>query len=631
MAVTRELSMRVRRPDDIDVSADGTRIAFTVVNQFAPVGGSQESAIWLIEGDAEPRPATGGGNVDSLPRLSPDGTRLVFASDRLERGRMALHVLDGSEPRALGAIAGSVEEILFSPDGSELLVLAADLGADRAGIQAATRIETEAVSADDPRVVRPAKHWRRVFRVDVESGETTEVGPAGVTVWELGWRGGAVAVAVVSDDPSESGWYDAYLALLDLEARTAKRLYEPEWQVQAVRLSPDASRAAFVEGLASDREVVSGTVRILELAGGDAREVAATEASWLEWRDAGGLWFCGWHGMRMRCGTIGLDGTTTELYGGEVQLGPRFQPRIAVGGERVLAVREAPGEPAELFELTGGEARRLTALNDELAPPLRSIEHERFAWPSFDGLEIEGHLLRPRERTGEPLPLVVIAHGGPTGASGFEAFSWRGMGTSLAAAGYAVLLPNPRGSVGQGPEFTRANLGDMGGGDLKDILAGVDSLVDAGLADGDRVGITGGSYGGFMAAWAVTQTDRFAASVAISCVSHWLSFHLTTNIGQFDVLFLAADPYDPNGEYAARSPVFHASRCRTPTLIVHGEKDLCTPLGQAQELYQALVEAGCETELVVYPREGHGVLEWDHQLDLERRVVDWFDHHLKRE
>jgi dipeptidyl aminopeptidase/acylaminoacyl peptidase len=630
VAVTRELAMRVRRPDEIDVSSDGTRIAFTVVSQFAAKGGAQETSLWLIDGAGEPTQATSG-HVDSVPRLSPDGTFLAFASDRVEEGRMALHVLDDSraEPRPLGEISGSVEAIRFSPDGSELLVLAADLGADRAGVQTATRIETQGAEADDPRIVRPARHWRRLYRVQVESGETREVGPEGVNVWEFDWPGEARAVALCSDEPSESAWYDAYVALLDLEARTARRLYQPEWQVQAVRLSPDGARAAFVEGLASDREVVSGTVRVLELDGGEARELAPAEASWLEWRDDESLWFCGWKGMAQRCGTIALDGAINDLYGGDVLLGARFQPRAAVGGGRVLAVREAPGEPAELVELAEREARPLTALNEELAPPLRSIEHERFTWTSFDGLEIEGHLLRPRARSGEALPLVVIVHGGPTGASGFEAFPLRGEPVSLASAGYAVLLPNPRGSVGRGHDFAQANLGDMGGGDLKDVLAGVDALVDAGIADTERVGVMGGSYGGFMAAWAVTQTDRFAASVAVSCVSHWLSFHLTTNIGQFDVLFLAADPYDPDGEYAARSPVLHASRCRTPTLIVHGEKDLCTPLGQAQELYQALVEAGCETELVIYAREGHGTLEWDHQIDLDGRIRGWFDRHLK--
>ena len=123
--------------------------------------------------------------------------------------------------------------------------------------------------------------------------------------------------------------------------------------------------------------------------------------------------------------------------------------------------------------------------------------------------------------------------------------------------------------------------------------------------------------------WAVTQTDRFAASIPIAVVTDWVSFHYTTNIGQFDALFLQADPYDPQGDYTQRSPVFHAHKCKTPTLILHGEDDLCTPLPQAVEFYNALVEAGCETELVVYPREGHGWTEREHQIDSWNRMRDW--------
>jgi dipeptidyl aminopeptidase/acylaminoacyl peptidase len=197
-----------------------------------------------------------------------------------------------------------------------------------------------------------------------------------------------------------------------------------------------------------------------------------------------------------------------------------------------------------------------------------------------------------------------------------------------AEAGYAVLMPNPRGSAGRGQAFARANLGDMGGGDLQDILAGVDALEAAGVVDGARVGIMGGSYGGFMAAWAITQTDRFRASVAMAAVTNWLSFHHTTNIGRFDELFLDADPYAPGSDYFDRSPVVHARRVTTPTLVMHGERDLCVPVSQGQELYQALADAGVPTELVLYPREGHGWREREHQLDGFRRIREWFDRYL---
>jgi dipeptidyl aminopeptidase/acylaminoacyl peptidase len=137
------------------------------------------------------------------------------------------------------------------------------------------------------------------------------------------------------------------------------------------------------------------------------------------------------------------------------------------------------------------------------------------------------------------------------------------------------------------------------------------------------VAICGGSYGGFMSCWAVTQSDRFAAALPFAVVTDWVSFHFTTNIGQFDRLYLQADPTDPAGEYTKRSPLYHAAKCRTPTLLVHGEDDLCTPVGQALEFYNALVEAGCETELVVLPREGHGWTEREHHVEVWNRIRDW--------
>jgi dipeptidyl aminopeptidase/acylaminoacyl peptidase len=253
----------------------------------------------------------------------------------------------------------------------------------------------------------------------------------------------------------------------------------------------------------------------------------------------------------------------------------------------------------------------------------------RHAWQAEDGQEIEGVLMLPDDGAERPLPLVVFVHGGPTSAWTYD-FSPGAMhlGLVLAAEGYAVLLPNIRGSAGRGQEFARANLGDMGGGDLQDILAGIDSLVESGVVARDRVGITGVSYGGFMSAWAPTQTDAFAASVAIASVTNWLSFHNTSNIARFDELFLQSDPYDLAGNHFALSPIMHVRSCRTPMLLLHGRLDLCVPESQAQEMYQALVDAGCESELVVYAQGGHGWTQRDYVLDTWERTKDWFGRHL---
>jgi dipeptidyl aminopeptidase/acylaminoacyl peptidase len=615
-ALTPELVLKLRRPSDVALSADGSRITFAVSASSREQGKPIETRLWAGEVDGELEP----GELGSLPRFSPDGSRLAFASDLGHEGRLSLRVDD----RELGEIPGSVEDIHWSPDGARLLVLAADLGADRAGADSATKIEEAGAEAQDPKVFRPAKFWRRLWLVDAATGDTQDVTPESVNVFELGWAGGKVA-AVCSDEPSESAWYDAWLGLIDLEGRSVERVHTPKWQLQAPRISP-GGRVAFVEGLSSDRGTLTGTVHVLGV-GPIAPELDAT---WIDFADEETLWVAGWRGAGSFAGRLSLDGSFEELAGGDLTLGTHYAPKVAVGagGSRVAAVLESADEPPEVVLWQDGKRLPVTSLNAEIAPGLAALDWRTHRWKSSDGLEIEGLLALPRDRGNGPLPLVVLVHGGPTGCWSWMFAPAYGLSQIFAAAGYATLLPNVRGSVGRGPEFAEANLGDMGGGDLQDILTGIDSLVRDGIVDDARVAIAGGSYGGFMSSWAVTQTDRFAAAIPFAVVTNWVSFHATTNIGQFDRLFLQADPYDAEGDYTQRSPVYHASKCRTPTLIIHGEDDLCTPLPQAVEFYNALVEAGCETELVVYPREGHGWTEREHVLDSWNRMRDWLAQHL---
>jgi dipeptidyl aminopeptidase/acylaminoacyl peptidase len=238
---------------------------------------------------------------------------------------------------------------------------------------------------------------------------------------------------------------------------------------------------------------------------------------------------------------------------------------------------------------------------------------------------MQGYLNRP---AGEgPYPLIVSVHGGPVASTRNQ---WLGASTIplLVSRGYAVLCPNPRGSAGRGQEFARMVYGDMGGADTQDILSGIDALVQRGIADPARLGVTGGSYGGFMSSWLVTQTDHFAAAVAVSPVTDWYSQHRTSNIGLFDKVFLQADPESPGGNYFERSPVMFAQRVKTPTLQTAGAVDRCTPPTQAEEFHRALLEHGVESALVIYPEEGHGVRQLPALIDFCTRVVDWFERHM---
>jgi dipeptidyl aminopeptidase/acylaminoacyl peptidase len=614
--VTPELTLQLKRFADVTLSADGSRIAFVVSDSYREKGQSIPSRLWIGDVDGELREDVAG----SLPRFSPDGSRLAYASTEGHDGRASLWV-DGAE---LGEIPGSVEAIAWSPDGSRLLVQAADIGSDLAGAASGKKIQEAGAEADDPKVLRPAQFWRRLWLVDAASGATREVTPEGTNVFEFGWVGGKVA-AICSDEPSESAWYDAWIGLIDPETRGVERLHTPKWQLQSPAISP-GGRVAFVEGFSSDRGTLAGTVHV-DGVGPIAPEL---HASWVEFADESTLWVAGWREAGSFAGRLGLDGTYLELLSGEVTLGNRYNPRFAASadGSRIATPLESGDEPAEVVLLENGGRRALTSTNAHLKEALSNVEWRDYRWTSFDGREIQGLLALPRERGDGPLPTVVDVHGGPTGSWTWQFAPAYGYPQLYANEGVATLLPNVRGSVGWGPDFAEANLGDMGGADFQDILTGVDALARDGIADSDRVAITGGSYGGFMACWAVTQSDRFACAMPFAVVTDWVSFHFTTNIGQFDRLYLDADPLDPSGEYTKRSPLYHVASCKTPTLIVHGEDDLCTPLGQAVEFYNGLVEHGCEVELVVYPREGHGWSEREHHVDAWNRIRAWLGAHL---
>ncbi|HEY6150507.1 MAG TPA: S9 family peptidase [Gaiellaceae bacterium] len=614
--VTPELVMEILRPDEVALSTDGSRIAAAVKASYREKGKPLETRLWVGDVDGELKRAARG----SRPRFAPNSKRLAFASDEGHQGRLSLWV----DEEELGEISGSVEDLQWSPDGARLLVLAADLGADMAGAESAKKIQESGADPQDPKVTRPAQFWRRLWLVDASTGETRDVTPENVNVFEFGWAGGQVA-AVCTDEPSESAWYEAWVGLIDLEARSVERVHEPKWQLQAPRISA-GGRVAWIEGFSSDRGVATGAVHVL----GEGVVAPELHATWIDFADEDSLWVAGWRDNGSFAGRLSLDASYEELAGGEATFGPRYAPALAVSadGSRAAAAYESADEPPEVVLWENGERRTLTSLNAEIAPKVASVEWRVHRWTSFDGLEIEGLLGLPRDRAEGPLPLVVDVHGGPTGCWSWGFAPAYGFPNLVAGAGYGILLPNVRGSTGRGPEFAEANLGDMGGGDLQDILTGIDSLAGEGIVDEKRVAITGGSYGGFMACWAPTQTDRFAAAMPMAVVTDWVSFHYTTNIGQFDKLFLQAEPSDPEGDYTQRSPVYHAAKCKTPTLILHGEDDLCTPLPQAVEFYKALVEAGCETELVVYPREGHGWSEREHQIDAWNRIRDWLARHV---
>jgi len=294
--------------------------------------------------------------------------------------------------------------------------------------------------------------------------------------------------------------------------------------------------------------------------------------------------------------------------------------------------RSAVNEPAEVWlgqrDGAGLAWRQLTTTHGDRASALNSDVSE-IRWTAPDDLTLGGVLVRPVGAT-DPTPLLVVIHGGPTGRA-MHAFTNRGLAALaplMAERGIATFAPNFRGSNGRGVAFAEANHGDMGGADWSDIIAGVDQLVSDGIADPERLGICGWSYGGFMTMWGVTQTTRFKAAVAGAGIANWASFHGASNLHVWDALFYEADPYDPNSIYAARSPIYHSHRAKTPTLVLHGDADQVVPPDQGREFYRALKDRGVETQLVLYPGSGHGPHDPRQVRDVVERSLSWLSERL---
>jgi dipeptidyl aminopeptidase/acylaminoacyl peptidase len=286
---------------------------------------------------------------------------------------------------------------------------------------------------------------------------------------------------------------------------------------------------------------------------------------------------------------------------------------------RAIAVRD--GEERLLADLSHPGSEHLLAHAGQI---------ERVSWTAEDGLPLDGFLVTPPAYVASaPYPVVLDIHGGPVWAW-HDQYAMRGAtGPLLASRGYAVLYVNQRGSTGRGQEFVRAVAHDMLGADTGDFLTAVDHLVEQGIADPQRIGLTGTSYGGTMALWLIAQDRRFAASVAVSGVTDWVSFHHTSSIAEFDLFFLPGEPLGGgDGEYVRRSPLTHVAQVETPVLMITGQQDRDVPPGQSLEMHRALTMRGAASELVLYPQEGHVVGDFPALTDAVARTVSWFELHM---
>ncbi len=657
LPVTAEALLDMRAPMDAQISPDGARVAFTLF-QRPPDQQKAQASVWIVEtsgqGINQARPISPAGAESYAARWSPDGRWLAFISMRNTDGadeakrekrdvshKPQVFIMPApgkaeGKPWRVSALPNGVGDISWSPDSRRL---------------AFTSLEGPEPSRD-PIVVAPSRH-RRLWTVYLDTeghalGQPQPVTPDNLTVWEYAWAPDGKTFAVYySVGPDETDWYRGLVGSASADGGAVRELAQPQGQAGALTWSLDGARVAYVSGEWSDRGLVGGDVFVVDASGGKPHNLTpgiGFSPSWLRWTSDGAyLLYAGWDGLGNQVGVLReADGALTPLSE-DFLIGERAWPRLSLSADgRLCAVTHSSAtQPTEItlgtFTLnesglpTGLAWRRLTRLNPIQEETLAVVPSQAMRYEGADGWPIDALYTPPLRMKGgktpdEPPPLLVLVHGGPTSAFRDE---WGGFVTQVyAAAGYATLRVNVRGSMGRGVAFANAVLGDMGGKDFEDLMRGVEQVIARGLADPKRMGIFGWSYGGFMTAWAISQTTRFKAAVMGAGIADFHSFHAQTNIRDWDMRFLAANPVEQPDVYRARSAITYAHRLVTPTLIIHGEQDACVPVNQAYALYYALRERAVPTELVVYPREGHGFAEHDHQLDWIRRMMAWFKQYV---
>jgi dipeptidyl aminopeptidase/acylaminoacyl peptidase len=627
-----------------DLIVDGTRAASPVVSpdgrwvawatSRAGEREQQASGLWLarVGGSAVLARLADGSVPARLPRWSPDSAWLFYvAGEELRRLRITA---DGPAGAAEAVLrwGGEISGLVPLAGGQLVAVVSGDeLTKDDERRQA----EGDDVMVWSERAVRQHWLWHRLRLLDLASGELTlAAGLAGRHVTDVAQRPGGGPLAVVSRDcpEDEPGAFTSRLHITDLDGGTA---------VDLGQAGLDARSPAWWQGTGGWHVAwlaavpPAGATAVLDVAvpaGGPVDLTAGMTACPDELVQVAGS-------PPVALFAEGLD---TALY----RLDPAVPSFERVAGLTGQATGLTASDDASVIavlastaysprDVRAGSPGALIRISDT-RPELRGVtwgSQERLSWRAPDGLEIDGVLILPpgRSRADGPFSLVTTVHGGPYSRWADELMAgWWSWGQWLAAAGFAVFHPNPRGSQGHGRAFADMVAGAVGRGEWTDILAGIDDLVAAGVADPGRLGVAGWSHGGFTAAWAATQTSRFRAAVMGAGIADWGMQVGVGELGRAEAVFGGSFGWEGPGPHRhdQLSPVSYAANVTTPVLILHGEDDTNVPVGQAMYFHRALTHFGAEHELVIYPRENHSFTERAHQIDVLERTRSWFKHWL---
>lgn len=624
---------QTRSVTDAQASPDGGRIAYLLSVPREPgVGedGPNRAELHVVDADGRSRLFVGPASGAAALRWHPDGEGIAFIGKREGDAFRSLHLIDvdGGEPRQLASAKADIRAYSFSPDGDEvaLLVQAPESSEARALRE---RGFSQKVFEED---WRPVEVWIHALGEDAaEPRRLALEGSAQAVHWSP--AGDRLAVSIAPRQVVDDTLMFARVHMLGRDGQ-ALGIVETPGKIGNMAWSPDGRHLALVatDDVHDPRE---GRLTVVGRDGGAPRNLLPELEGhvWhVDWSGNARIVYISYEGVEARVGEIGVDGDAPrDLVAAG---GPIWSALSVARSGDIALLAHAPGHPNEVFRLSAGqrEPRRVTDSNPWLAE-VELARQEVVRYSARDGLEIEGILHHPLQRAGDGrVPLILAVHGGP------EAHYSNGWLTSYAlpaqhaaSRGFAVFYPNYRASTGRGVAFSKLNHGRPAKEEFDDLVDGVDHLVEIGLVDRDRVGITGGSYGGYASAWGATYySERFAAAVMNVGLSDKIGMMGTTDIPQeLYLVHYLTWPWEDWAMYTEASPIYYANRSRTPTLILHGEADTRVDVTQSKSMYRYLKLAGqAPVRLVLYPGEGHGNVRAASRWDYSLRLMRWMEHYL---
>jgi dipeptidyl aminopeptidase/acylaminoacyl peptidase len=635
-----EMQLKLKAVGTPRVSPDGKRILYTVSEAVTTAERSEfVSQIWMANVDTKKSvQLTFGEKSSTNPRWSPDGNWIAFTSNRKDnKNNLYLLSLNGGEAEPLTDVKTAVGNFDWSPDGRSIAFTMADAKTEEE--------EKNDKAKNDFRWVDENFKMARLYVLPIQKDangkrEPRKLTTGNYTVTGFDWSNdGSRIVFNHAKTPVANDWTSSDVSIIEVATTKVTPLAASPAAEMGPVYSPDGKSVAMIVSDNPPRWAQSGVIQVFSVSGGQPKSMAASFDGQPD--------VVGWSADGKRIYFSEAKGTGTRLYSLDITANRIEEIKTDAGVYSGMDlnqsattfgfVRQTAETPGEVYvaSVSNFAPIQITKANADMKmPPLGRTEV--ITWKSKDGKEIEGLLTYPvGYQTGQRVPLILNIHGGPAGVFLQTFIGGRGVYplASFASRGYAILRPNPRGSSGYGTEFRRANIQDWGFGDYQDLMTGVDRVIEMGVADPERLGVMGWSYGGFMTSWIVTQTQRFKAASAGAPVTNLMSFNGTADIPAFVPDYFGGQFWEIMDRYQKHSPMFNVKGVSTPTMIQHGEADVRVPIAQGYEFYNALKVKGVPTRMLVLPRQPHGPTEPKMQLAAMKANLEWFEKYIgsKRE